>query len=392
MRSLFMQLHLPPPDALHGITMAHAADPRLHKMDLGVGVYRNEEGYSPAMEAVKNAERILANSDGSKAYLPTRGHPEFLEGMEGLLFPSDPIDSIVSIQTVGGTGGIYLALELVRRANLDVTVHIGTPSWPNHAGICRHLGVPVREFAHCDPDSGVPSSKGYLRSLEGAKPGDLLILHGPCHNPTGRDLAFDDAVFLVREAYDRGVTCLIDAAYYGLGNRLEDDLEYLKAMLVAAPATMLIMSGSKAFGLYRDRIGILFVNCMYARGEDIVAVLGNIARTTYSVPAAHGAQVIGTILGDPDLKSHWIGELDAMRDRINGLRDQIHQLADGAPIFSSLQAEKGIFSLLPLSSDTVTKLADTYGIYIAGSGRINLAGLSRQTVPLFVEAIRYANG
>lgn len=389
MTGFFAHLDIPPPDTLHAISQAHALDSRRDKMDLGVGVYRNENGHSPAMAVVKRAEQILANSDGSKAYLPTRGDPSFLEAMEGLLFPYGAPDTFASIQTVGGTGGIYLALELARRANPALTVHIGQPSWPNHVGICRYLGISVHEFEHCRRGKGLPTLEAHIEHLRAAAAGDILILHGPCHNPTGRDFGHEEMIALVAQAREYGVTCLIDAAYYGLGNPLENDLQLLRNMLFAAPDTMLVMSGSKTFGLYRDRIGILFVNCSADRVEDVIAVLGNIARTTYSVPAAHGAQVIGKVLLDPAMKCAWANELDAMRERVAKLRSMIVDLADGLPVFDHVFDEKGIFSMLPLNVGQVAELARNDGIYMPSSGRINVAGLNRQTIPPFVKAVRH---
>lgn len=385
---MFESLKSPPVDALHGVMEAHAADTRDTKMDLGVGVYRDENGVSPIMRSVRAAEQRLAANAETKAYLPLRGFPPFVDAMLGLLFSDRRPDTLTAIQSVGGTGAISLSLELARKANPDLTVHIATPTWPNHQGICNRLAIPIKTFDYLDASTGEPSLPNFLTQIAAAKAGDILILHGPCHNPTGRDLEPESVQRIVSEATHRGVKCLIDAAYYGLGNPLEEDLERLRTLLTHAPDLQLVLSGSKAFGLYRDRIGILIINTVSEQSRDLVLPnLETIARANYSMPAAHGAQVIATILNDADLREDWERELGEMQARIRLIRDLIAKAAGGSEVFQRITDDKGIFSLLPLHEDQVELLAQRDGIYMPKSGRINLAGLSRSQVEPFVAAV-----
>ena len=379
---------MPPVDALHGVMEAHAADKRPYRLDLGVGVYRDESGHSPIMRAVQAAERELAAEGGSKAYLPLRGFPPFIDQMTALLFPKDVPPDLTAIQSVGGTGAISLAMELAKQANPDLTVHIAIPTWPNHFGICKRLGINTQAFGYLDPETAEPDLKSFLSHLEGAKAGDIFVLHGPCHNPTGRDFDPVEVHRLVSSAQQKGVMCLIDAAYYGLGNPLDSDLSRLSRLLTTAPDTMLVMSGSKAFGLYRDRIGVLFVNTTSQQGKDVLlANLETLTRANYSMPPAHGAEVITKILECESLQRDWRSELDDMQARIQSIRRAIKDAADGHQVFARIVSDKGIFSLLPIESDVVSNLAKDEGIYMPKSGRINVAGLSHQQVSAFVDAV-----
>ena len=385
---MFENLEQPPIDALHGVMQAFASDTRDGKLDLGVGVYRDENGVSPIMRSVRAAEERLAAESQTKAYLPLRGFPPFLDAMAGLLFPSGLPQDITAIQSVGGTGAISLALELARKIKPDLTVHIATPTWPNHFGICKRLGIQTCAFDYLDRQSGEPSFENFLAQIAAAVPGDFLILHGPCHNPTGRDFDPASVVKIVAGAERKGVKCLIDAAYYGLGNPLDPDLVWLRELLTMAPDTHLVMSGSKAFGLYRDRIGVLFINTANNKSRDLVlANLEVIARANYSMPAAHGAQIIASILLDEDLRADWERELDEMQARILSIRSAIANAAGDCEIFARIVHDKGIFSLLPLSEEQVNLLAQRDAIYMPRSARINLAGLSHAQIAPFVNSV-----
>lgn len=385
---MFETLQSPPADALHAVMGAFAADTRADKIDLGVGVYRDESGHSPIMRAVQLAERELAVEEGTKAYLPLRGFPPFLEQMAGLLFPEGAPPELAAIQSVGGTGAISLALELAHLANPELTVHIARPTWPNHFGVCHRLGVPTCAFDYLDHATGEPDLNAFVEQIDIASAGDIVILHGPCHNPTGRDLNPVGVARIVCEAQKKGVRCLIDAAYYGLGNQLDTDLSQLRRLLQISPETMLVLSGSKAFGLYRDRIGVLFLNTETESARDtVLSNLETLARANYSMPAAHGAQVIARILETTELRKAWEAELTEMQKRILSLRSAITEHAQGHNVFSRISSDKGIFSSLPISADVVGRLAKDEAIYMPQSGRINVAGLSHDQVPQFVEAV-----
>ncbi len=378
-------------DALYRAANAFKADPRAEKLDLGVGVYRDDTGHSPIMACVREAEQRLAQSGDSKAYLPLAGFPGFIAGMSGLIETGDPDPTLARIQTVGGTGGVRLALELAQSANPGLTVHLGTPSWPNHQAICDRLKIPVQAYDYLAEDQNSASFANVMAALDNAARGDVLIMHGPCHNPTGLDLSHDEVTQVFAKAGERGVVPLIDAAYYGLGNDLPGDLERLAQLLSSVPECFLIMSGSKAFSLYRDRIGILFVRCADAEVAARTQANGEVlARVNYSAPAAHGAQVIAAILGDEKLTQDWKDELAAMRARLTELRAQIEGLADAEATLAPIWQTKGIFALLPLSDEAIDYLAKEHAIYLPDTGRINIAGLSSSTAPRFVEAVKAA--
>jgi aspartate/tyrosine/aromatic aminotransferase len=386
---MFEAIKAPLPDALYQVAEAFQADTRSGKLDLGVGVYRDELGTSPIMECVRAAERALAESTKTKAYLNPAGHDRFLSGMANLAFGGSPAPSMAMVQTVGGTGGVRLALELAQLANPDLTVHLGVPSWPNHQAICDRLGIKVATYPYLDTANGEASHDNLRQAVAKANAGDVLILHGPCHNPTGMDLRESDVLEVLTEAGNKGVVPLIDAAYYGLGNDLDHDLNSLRAMRQAVPESLVILSGSKAFGLYRDRIGILFATCVDELiAKRIQARLQNLARVNYSGPAAHGAEVVGRILDDPSLAAAWRAELASMRERLQNLRALIAQCAGDHRVFHGVTDGKGIFALLPLQREEVARLASEHAIHMPGSGRINIAGLSSQSAPRLVEAVK----
>ena len=381
-------LETPEIDVLYRTAGAFRADDRADKVDLGVGVYRDEQGLSPVMGCVRKAEERLCQTNDSKAYLPLAGAPSFIEGMSTLLFGGARPANVAAVQSVGGTGGIRLALELAQKANPDMTVHLGVPSWPNHEGICRRLNIPVAPYENLSDDRTSASRAHAQAAIGKAKAGDVLILHGPCHNPTGLDLTNEEVAGLVDFASEKGVAPLIDAAYYGLGNDLDSDLKALRNLAERASECFLSMSGSKAFGMYRDRIGILFAKCADAptakRAQSNAELL---ARVNYSAPAAHGAQVIGTILADEVLTKEWHEELAFMRARLTQLRAHIMKRADDHPALRSIWHTKGIFALLPFGAEVTERLASEYAIFMPPSGRVNLAGLSLETAERFVEAI-----
>ncbi len=385
---MFENLAEPLIDELYRTAAAFRSDARENKLDLGVGVYRDENGLSPVMRCVREAEKRLCETNDTKAYLPLAGAPLFISSMSELVFQGNQPDRIAAVQTVGGTGGIRLALELAQQANPDLTVHLGVPSWPNHKGICDRLKIPMKTYDYLDDSRSSATVETALLAIDGARAGDVLILHGPCHNPTGLDLDKADGIRLIEHAASKGLVPLIDAAYYGLGNELASDLADLREMLERVPEGFLSISGSKAFGLYRDRIGILFAKgkdeADAAKAQSNAQVL---ARVNYSAPAAHGAQVIATILSDRSLKQDWFAELDAMRQRMSDLREQIRVAADDHPALRTIWHTKGIFSLLPIGAEETQKLARDYAIYMPPSGRVNLAGLSVATVPRFVDAV-----
>lgn len=385
---MFDTLPQPPIDALHAIMESYRVDPRPGKIDLGVGVYRNENGVSPVMDAVRQAEGHLLTSEDTKAYLPLQGDARFIEGMTKLLCPDGVPEDVGCVQTVGGTGGVHLAIALAARASPGAQVLLGLPSWPNHESIVKHSGLGLTTFRHVDPaDQGLCFDE-MIETVNAARVGDILILHGPCHNPTGVDFTASQWRYLFAACEFSGVIPLIDAAYFGLGGTLKDDLAMLRMALTACPEAMLVMSCSKAFSLYRERVGIVFVRSKTAaQAKTVQRTLEGIGRSTYSMPPSHGAAAVGHILATPDLKESWEAELSSMRARLLQVRSQLAAHATVCPSLAHVASQKGIFSILPIGSDVVKSLAHGHGIHMPLSGRMNIAGFKTGDIERFVGAL-----
>lgn len=386
---MYNDLRPPTPDALHGVMAEYAADSRPHKMDLGVGVYRERNGLSPIMEAVKLAEQRLSESETSKSYLGLQGHEKFLSAMHKLVGLTSS-DRVSAIQAVGGTGGIRLALEFAKLVNPNLSIYIGTPTWPNHIAIANELELKVELFEYFDKQSQSVRLENLKSAIASANAGDILIFHGPCHNPTGADLKEAAYWELVQTAEAKGIIALIDVAYYGLGNDLSQDLYRLRKTIDAFSRAFVVMSCSKAFGLYRERTGILFAVTPSSSNARIVqAHLEMLGRKMYSMAPAHGASVVAEILDDETLNEIWSTELDRMRARVVFARSELIRYSRGIEELEHVINQKGIFSLLPISSDQVDWLAKDHAIYMPSSGRINVAGLKDGDAELFCDALSH---
>lgn len=384
-----------PPDALLALIKLYEADARPGKIDLGVGVYRTAEGATPVFAAVKAAEQRLLESQETKAYLGPEGDMGFVHALMPHVFgAADPGRGgrIEGMQTPGGTGALRLAAALAGRAGAT-RVLMGMPSWPNHAPIVTDLGLEVAGFAHATPADRVDMAA--LRAALGqARAGDAILLHGCCHNPTGIDYApehWDEIAGLVAEA---GVLPIIDLAYQGLGLGMEEDAHGMRAVLAAVPEALVAFSCDKNFGLYRDRVGAL-----YAMGADaaqtgrIVSNGHAIARATWSMPPDHGAAAVRLVLADAQLTASWTAELTSMRERIAGVRRQLAAAGTAGPVdLAPLAHQHGMFATLPLSREQIATLRAEHGVYMAGSGRINVAGLTTDNVDRFVAALAGLNG
>lgn len=386
---MFNLLRIPPDDPLHGVMARFAADTRTDKIDLGVGVYRDETGRAPIIGAVAAAEAEVVRRQTTKAYQGLRGDEVFLEHMQTLIFGNDEGDRVASLQCVGGTGGIHLALSLTALINRDANVLIGIPTWPNHTAICEHVGLNVVAFDYFDKQAQTLRPENLWRAIREAVPGDLLILHGPCHNPTGADLSPEQFAHTLELAADRGVVPLIDAAYCGLANTIESDFAVLRQCVARFPEAFLVVSCSKIFSLYRERTGVLFVASNDpAAARRALATLERLARATYSMPPAHGAAVVAHVLGTAALRSAWAGEVDQMRRRLLDVRKRLMSLAESLPALAHITMQNGIFSLLPIGADIVEEMARTHAIYMPQSGRINIAGFKAGDERKFVSALR----
>ena len=387
---MFDRIAQPAGDALHAVMARYRADPRPDKLDLGVGVYRDETGRSPIMAAVRAAETTLAEHGDTKAYQALAGDHDFLSAMTELVFgPAHPAvlgGRIAAIQGTGGTGALRIAMDLARLAAPDARLHLGLPSWPNHQALALATGFALAPHTYFDVATQSVQLDTIEAAAEQARAGDLFLLHGPCHNPTGADLTPDFRAHLLDRLAARGAVPLIDAAYYGLGEGLEPDLASLRADLARSPRALLAVACSKSFGLYRERTGILFALAADPAERDRVqGQMEKTSRTLVSMPPAHGAAVVAAVLNDEALRRSWREELAGMRTRMLSLREELSAL--GAPILAGIDHQSGIFRMVPLGPDQVDRLGREHAIHMAPSGRINLAGLRSGDAPRLAAAL-----
>lgn len=383
------RLEQQPPDALLALIKLHDADPRHDKIDLGVGVYRTGQGETPVFGAIKKAEARLVAEQESKAYLGPEGDMGFVHGLMPHIFGDDPQRGgrIEGMQTPGGTGAVRLAAALARRAGAK-RVLMGTPSWPNHAQILADLGLELVAFQHAAAD-GTADLEALKTALAGAGEGDAVLLHGCCHNPTGIDYTPGQWEEIVSLLADGRVLPIIDLAYQGLGAGMAEDAAGARTLIDAVPEALVAYSCDKNFGLYRDRVGALYV--LARNAEELGRVLSNghaLARAAWSMPPDHGAAAVRLVLEDEGLTLEWLDELDQMRARIRQVRAALGEAGRAGTLdLTPFARQHGMFAMLPLSKEQIQALREDHGIYMAGSGRINVAGLTMDNLPKFVAAL-----
>ncbi|MFN3864738.1 MAG: aromatic amino acid transaminase [Erythrobacter sp.] len=378
------------PDALLALIRLYAADPRADKIDLGVGVYRTEEGETPVFAAIKAAEQVLVDTQDSKAYLGPEGDMGFVNALMPYIFGSaDPTmgGRISGMQTPGGTGAVRLALALAQKAGVK-RVHMGVPSWPNHAQILADLGLELVTFPHARLD-GTADLDAVLNIIDNAGPDAAVLLHGCCHNPTGIDYTAEQWAAIAEAFAANSALPIIDMAYQGLGHGLEEDAAGLRAVLARVPEAFIAYSCDKNFGQYRDRVG-----AFYILGQDQAALdtafsnANALARACWSMPPDHGGAAVRIILRDPDLTANWLAELGTMRARMRQVRDALAAAGTAGRIdLTPLGLQNGLFAVLPVTKEEVAQLREEHGIYMAASGRINIAGLTTANLPRFVAAL-----
>lgn len=376
-----------PADALLALIKLHNADPRADKIDLGVGVYRTDTGATPVFAAIKAAEAKLLETQDSKAYLGPEGDMGFVHALMPYVFgaANPTMDGrIDGMQTPGGTGGVRLAVALAKKAGVQ-RIWMGTPSWPNHAQIFADLGLELKTFNHATK-AGVVDMDALRAALAEAGPQDAVLLHGCCHNPTGIDYSHADWDEIAALIAARGVLPVLDLAYQGLGKGMEEDAYGVRRVLAAVPEALIAYSCDKNFGMYRDRVGAVYA--MVADPAQLNAVLSNghaLARAAWSMPPDHGAAAVRLILEDAAMTKLWLDELDVMRARMNQVRAKLAAAGSaGAIDLKPLGGQNGLFSILPLTSEQILKLRTDHGIYMAGSGRINVAGLTMGNIDKFI--------
>lgn len=378
-----------PSDALLALIKLYAADTRPDKIDLGVGVYRTGQGETPVFGAIKAAERKLVDEQDSKAYLGPEGDMGFVEALMPHIFGGDPTHGgrIEGMQTPGGTGGVRLAAALAKAAGIK-RVLMGVPSWPNHAQILRDLELEVVSFEHAT-SAGATDMDALRQALSNAGEGDAVLLHGCCHNPTGIDYTAEDWTEIAGLLADSPILPIVDLAYQGLGQGMEEDAAGMRTLLAAAPEALVAYSCDKNFGLYRDRVGAFYV--MVREGGNLAAAMSNgyaLARANWSMPPDHGAAAVRLILEDEKLTQSWLDELDQMRTRIRQVRARLSAAGKvGTVDLTAIERQNGLFGMLTLSKEQILALREDHGIYMAGSGRINIAGLTMDNIDKFIGAL-----
>lgn len=376
-----------PADALLALIGMHRQDPRADKIDVGVGVYRDANGATPVMRAVKAAEARLLAEQTTKAYLGPEGDARHTELLATIAFGAERAASprLTGVQTPGGTGALRLGAELIARAAPGARVWMGSPTWPNHGPIFMESGLKVESHAYFDAAALDLDFPAMMTALGRASRGDIVLLHGCCHNPTGTGLSPAQWHLLAALLAGNGLIPFIDLAYQGLGDGLDEDAAGLRILIDAVPEALVAYSCDKNFGLYRERVGALWVLGRSAASvkpiRDNMLVL---ARSLWSMPPDHGAAIVRVILDDPALRADWLAELEEMRQRICMLRSAV---AAAHPRLEPIGRQRGMFAMLPISAAAVVELRERHGIYMAGSGRINVAGLQEETIAPFIAAL-----
>ena len=389
---MFGNLKEQPADKILKLMQAFREDPREQKIDLGVGVYRNAEGVTPVMRAVKAAEQQLWEAETTKAYTGLVGDAAYHAAMTELVL-ADTVDRerIAAAHTPGGTGAIRQALELIRMAAPGATVWLSAPTWPNHPSILKYLGMPMAEYSYFDDTTRAVDFGAMMADLAQVKPGDVVLLHGCCHNPTGANLTLPEWEQVGDLLLDKGAIPFIDIAYQGFGDGLDADAAGVRHLAGRVPEMLIAASCSKNFGIYRERTGIILAIAPDAKTKALTqGSLAYLNRQNFSFPPDHGARLVTMILSNPSLRAEWQDELEEVRLSMLGLREQLAGcLRDltGSDRFGFIAQHRGMFSRLGATPEQVETMRADNGIYMVGDSRINIAGLNAETVPVLAEAM-----
>jgi len=389
---MFESLQSMPADAILGLIAEHRDDPRPEKIDLGVGVYRDAAGNTPVLGAVKKAERRLVDTQATKAYIGTAGAASFNAAMQSLTF-ADSVgdDRLVTIQAPGGSGSLRVAAGMLSRARENTSVWLGEPTWANHVPLLGDAGLELKAIPYYDTKRHVIQIDPMLDALRAVPKGDVVLLHGCCHNPSGLDPTEEEWAAIINVIVERELLPFVDIAYQGFARSVDDDPFAIRELASRVPEMIVANSCSKNFGLYRDRVGSLSFLASDSASRDIVSSqVNNLVRTLYSMPPDHGAAVVSMILDDAELRAEWLDEVNEMRGRLQGMRallnDALIEKAAGHD-FSHLLRANGMFCFLGISAEQIGRLKKDFGIYMVDSSRINLAGITEENVGYLSDSI-----
>ena len=389
---MFEHLKEKPADKIIALGQAFREDPRETKIDLGVGVYKNPEGVTPVMRAIKTAEKRLWEEETTKKYTALAGDPAFTGAMADLVL-GDAVarENVATLATPGGTGAVRQAFDLIRMANPRARVFVSDPTWPNHLSILAYLGMEVVNYRYFDSTTCAVDFDGMMADLEGLRAGDVVLLHGCCHNPTGANLTMPEWRAVVERLNTAGALPMIDIAYQGFGDGLEEDAGAVRYVAANCPETLIAASCSKNFGIYRERTGILMAVAQDASKRTLTqANLAYLNRQAYSFPPDHGARLVSMVLTDETLRADWQAELEDVRKGMLRLREKLAselQRLSGSDRFGFIAQHRGMFSRLGATPEQVERLRKEHGIYMIGDSRINIAGLNDRTVPILAQAL-----
>jgi len=392
--SLFSAVEMAPRDPILGLNEAFNADTRASKVNLGVGVYYNEEGRIPLLRAVAEAEKARIAAHAPRGYLPIEGIAAYDQAVQKLLFGSDsPLISagrVVTTQSIGGTGALKIGADFLKRLQPNAVVAISDPSWENHRALFESAGFEVQNYRYYDAASHGVNRAGMLDDLRALPARSIVVLHACCHNPTGVDLSSDDWKAVLEVLRERELVPFLDIAYQGFGDGIEEDAEAVRLFAESGLQFLVSSSFSKSFSLYGERVGALsIVTASQEEAGRVLSQVKRVIRTNYSNPPTHGATVVGNVLNSPELRAMWEAELGEMRQRIRAMREaMVAQLAAlGAGDFSFVARQRGMFSYSGLSTAQVERLKSEYGIYAVGTGRICVAALNNGNLKAVTEAI-----
>jgi aspartate aminotransferase len=389
---MFETIPQQPADKILMLVQAYREDPRDTKIDLGVGVYKDASGNTPIMRAIKSAEKQLWEAESTKSYTGLAGAPGFADAMVSMVL-GDAVarENVAAAATPGGTGAVRQAFDMARMANADVRVFVSNPTWPNHLSILRHMEIEMVPYRYFDNDTRAVDFDGMMADIAQAGPGDIVLVHGCCHNPTGANLNPTQWQEVIDLLMKTGATPMVDLAYQGFGDGLEEDAQAVRMIASSVPECLIAASCSKNFGIYRERTGILMAVSQKQSDKALnQGTLNYLNRQNFSFPPDHGARLVTMVLTDPALRADWAAELEEMRTGMLNLRQQLAtelRRLSGSDRFGFLAQHRGMFSRLGASPEQVETLRKESGVYMVGDSRMNIAGMNAKSVPILAEAL-----